>query len=71
MEYGEVGRPEIKFTVWKRMINFWKKVTISPDKLSCVVFRWLHHRKDATQWHLGVKQILINCGIRWRTNMSV
>ena len=60
--YGKVGRHETKFTVWKRMINFWKKVTKTPDKLSCVVFRWLHDRNEATQWHLGIKQILINCG---------
>ena len=51
MMYGEVGRHEIKFTVWKRMINFWKKVTKSTDKLSSVVFRWLHYRNEATQWH--------------------
>ena len=53
MVYGEMCRNEIKFTVWKRMINFWKKVTKSPDKLSCVVFRSLHYRNEATQWHLG------------------
>ena len=27
MVYGEVGRHEIKFTVWKRMKNVWKKDT--------------------------------------------
>ena len=70
MMYGEVGRHEIKFTVWKR-IKFWKKVTKSTDELSSVVFRWLHYRNEATQWHVGYKKILINCGIRWRKNMSV
>ena len=63
MVYGEVGRHEIKFTVWKRMINFWKKVTKSTDKLSSVVFCWLHYRREATQWHVGIKKIPINCGI--------
>ena len=63
MVYGELGLHEIKFTVWKRKINFWKKVTKSADKLSCVVFRWLHYRNEATQWHLVNKQILKNCGI--------
>ena len=41
MVYGEVGRHENKFTVWQRLITFWKKVTKSTDKLSPVVFRWL------------------------------
>ena len=44
------------------MINFWK-VTKSTEKQPCAVFRWLYYRNEATQWHLGIKQILMNCGI--------
>ena len=63
MVYGELDRHGIKFTVLKRMINSWKKVNYSPDKLSCVGFRRLNYRNEATQWHLGIKETLINCGI--------
>ena len=58
---AERGNCNTKISIF--MINFWRKVSKSPDKLPCVVFRWLHYRNEATQWHLGIKQILINCGI--------
>ena len=56
MVHGELGRHEIKCTVWNREINFWEKLE-SPDKLSCVVLPWLNYRNEATQWHFGIKQI--------------
>ena len=45
------------------MINFWQKVDRAPTKLSCVVFRWLKYRKEATQGYIGNKLFLKICGI--------
>ena len=60
MVYGESGPHELKFTVWKGMMFFWKKLNKSNDKLSCIVFRWLNYKYEV--WHLAMKQILINFG---------
>ena len=62
MVYGELGRHDIRITVWKR-IAVWKKLIKSNDKLSCIVFHRLNYKNKVTLWHLAIKQILISCGI--------
>ena len=47
MVYGELGRQEIRFTVWKR-IGVWKKLIKSNDKLSCIVFHRLNYKNKVT-----------------------
>ena len=61
MVYGELGRHEIRFTVWKR-IGVWKKLIKPNDKLSCIVFHRLNYKNKVTLWHLAIKQTLISCG---------
>ena len=61
--YGELGRQELKFTIWKRMANLWKKVNVQNNTFSCILFQWMKKNNQITAWHQRMRQILINCGI--------
>ena len=34
MIYGELGRQELKFIIWQRMANFWKKINVQHNSFS-------------------------------------
>ena len=70
MIYGELGRQEIKFTIWQRMANFWKKVNKQQNSFSCLIFQWMNNSNQITSWHQGIRKILINCGIPFAENYS-
>ena len=37
MAYGEFGKSELKYTIWQRMVNFWKGLTEPENKLSNLI----------------------------------
>ena len=63
MIYGELGRQELKFIIWQRMANFWKKVNVQHNSFSCIMIQWMNKNNQITAWHQRIRQILINCGI--------
>ena len=63
MIYGELGRQELKFCIWQRMANFWKKVNVQKNSFSCIMFQWMNKINQITAWHQRIRQIWINCGI--------
>ena len=63
MIYGELGRQELKFIIWQRMANFWKKVNVQHISFSSIIFQWMNKINQKTAWHQRIRQILINCGI--------
>ena len=63
MIYGELGRKELKYTIWKRMLSFWKKVSSNDGRLGNTLYSLTRLNDLETRWILGVKNILINCGV--------
>ena len=57
MVFAELGREERKFTVWRRMETFCRK--LSHDKIRCIIDQIKEYDK---KWLLGVKNFLLNCG---------
>ena len=63
MIYGELGRKEFKYAIWKRMASFWKKVSNNHGKLTNTLYSLTRLKNHETRWFLGVKNILINSGV--------
>ena len=63
MIYGELGRNEFKYAIWKRMASFWKKVSNNHGKLTNTLYSLTRLKNHETRWFLGVKNILINSGV--------
>ena len=53
----------MKFTPWKRTMTFRRKLINHMINCHGLFFRWLYFRNEATQWYLGIEQILTKCGI--------
>ena len=62
MIYGELGRREIVFTIWKRMLTFWKTISKPSQKLS-KVFLDLTKNNEKLKWPRKIKSILVELGI--------
>ena len=62
MIYGELGRQEIVFTVWKRMLTFWKTISKPSQKLSSVFLELTKHM-NKLKWTCKIKSILVELGI--------
>ena len=63
MVYGELGEKELKYTVWKRMASFWKKLTNEGNSLAGLIYQMINNNDHEHKWMLGVKNITVNCGI--------
>ena len=63
MVYGELGEKELKYTVWKRMATFWKNLTNEGNSLAGLIYLMINDNDHENKWLLGVKNIIVNCGI--------
>ena len=63
MVYGELGRLEIRFLVWQRMIGFWKRLSSAPNKYSNLLYKCIKSSEMTDPWLEGIQNILIECGI--------
>ena len=63
MVYGELGRMEIRYLVWHRMIGFWKRITLSQTKYSNVIYNCIKSCGKTDLWLEEIQKILIACGI--------
>ena len=62
MVYGEFGKSELKYTIWQRMLNFWKGLTEPENKLSNLILsKKLFDQQD--KWNIKIKSILISLGV--------
>ena len=62
MVYGEFGKSELKYTIWQRMIGFWKGLTEPENKLSNLILsKKLFDQQD--KWNSKIKSILISLGV--------
>ena len=67
MVYGELGRCELKFTVWRRMISFWLKLHEQKNKYSSVFSDYMSKSSNCLtfKWITKIKTILNHSGISW------
>lgn len=64
MVYGESGRSEMKYTVWKRMITFWFKVSAASSKFSYTFYKTIQKSPSLTSpWLNFIKSLFDNSGI--------
>ena len=63
MIYGELGRNEIKYKIWLRILGFWKRLSDDKNKLSCLMYKHLRKIFPSDKWLSCVQTILIECGI--------
>ena len=63
MIYGELGRHEIRFHIWSRMIMFWKRLVDNPNKYSSVLYYSFSASDLSDKWLGTIRHILIECGI--------
>ena len=63
MIYGELGRNEIKYKIWLRMLGFWKRLSDDKNKLSSLMYKYLRKIFPSDKWLSCVQTILIECGI--------
>ena len=63
MVYGELGRFEIKFIIWRRMILQFKKLSLTKNKYSNILYKYLMYSGSSCKWLDYIRKILIECGI--------
>ena len=63
MIYGELGRHEIRFHRWSRMIMFWKRLVDNPNKYSSVLYYSFSASDLSDKWLGTIRHILIECCI--------
>ena len=62
MVYGEFGKSELKYTIWQRMVSFWKSLTEPENKLSNLILsKKLFDQQD--KWNSKIESILISLGV--------
>ena len=62
MIYGELEK-ELKYTIWQRMASFWKKLANGGNSLAGLIYQLMNLNDHEHKWMLGVKNIMVNCGI--------
>jgi len=69
MLYGDLGRFPIVTEVKKRVIGFWYNIIVNPNKLSSLLYKFMHsdyvNRHSAYKWLDFVKSILDECGLSY------
>ena len=63
MIYGELGRSEIKYQIWLRILGFWNRLSDDKNKLSSLIYKYLRKISHPEKWLSCVQTILIECGI--------
>ena len=68
MVYCEFGKSELKYTIWQRMISFWKGLTEPENKLSNLILsKKLFDQQD--KLNSKIKSILISLSVLYVFDM--
>ena len=60
MIYGELGRSEIKYQSWLRILGFWKRLSDDKNKLSSLIYKYLRKNPHPEKWLSCVQTILMD-----------
>jgi hypothetical protein len=63
MVYGELGRYEMKYVIWKRMANYWLSTQQTSNKLAHAFSSIMYKSITQYKWTNMNKKILDDCGI--------
>jgi sorting nexin-29 len=67
MTYGEVGKTQLKYKIWRRMIGYWISNITADTKMTRTIMLFQNQYQNGAlfDWIRKIREILNNCGLSY------